>query len=164
MRKYDFEESIGYWLHNGREAYFRALEDELQPYNITYRQCQVLGILNLHGAQTQAELASHMRIEPPTLVGVLDRMQRDGWVKRTPVKDDRRKWLIQSTPAANEAWETIVECAHRIRKRAVEGLSQRQVDSLRGLLETVTKNLDRRPKSVPTGSSPIRKLRTGTKS
>lgn len=141
MRRYDFEESIGYWMFLGSQAYFRALSEALAPHGITFRQCQVLSILNLRGEVSQAELAAAMQVEPPTLVGVLDRMQRDGWVKRRPCKEDRRKWLIEVTPAANNAWDTIVDCAMGVRERAVVGLTTRQVMSLKRILDVVTLNL-----------------------
>lgn len=158
MRRYDFEDSIGFWMCVGSQAYFRALTEALAPHGITFRQCQVLSILNLRGEMTQAELAALMAVEPPTLVGVLDRMQRDGWVKRHPCKDDRRKWIVHVMPAVNDTWDTIVDCALAVRQRAVEGLSARQVQTLRELLDKVTKSLDYRPEeSKTTAAAPVRR-------
>jgi MarR family transcriptional regulator for hemolysin len=71
---------------------------------VTFRQAQVLGCLALEGSLSQTGLADRMRIEPPTLVGILDRMERDGWIRRDADKTDRRRKLIQPTPAAKPAW------------------------------------------------------------
>ena len=138
---FDFEESIGYWLTLTTQAYHRAVCDELEPHGITYRQSMVLGWLALEGELSQAELAAKMMVEPPTLVGILDRMERDGWISRHNCPRDRRKKLIRANPAAEPVWEQIVECAARVRAQATAGLSERQLATLKKLLRRVQHNL-----------------------
>src|SRR5437773_2558203 len=75
MQPYDFEESVGYWLTVVTQAYHRALNEQLAPYGVTYRQSHVLGWLMVEGELTQGELARRMMIDPPTLVRILDRME-----------------------------------------------------------------------------------------
>jgi MarR family transcriptional regulator for hemolysin len=141
---HDFEDSIGYWLTITTQAYHRAVFDELAPHGITHRQSMVLGWLALEGELSQTELAAKMMIEPPTLVGILDRMERDGWITRHNCPGDRRKKLIRATSAAEPAWEKIVECATRVRARATAGLSDRQLATLKKLLRRIGHNLKSR--------------------
>jgi MarR family transcriptional regulator for hemolysin len=139
--KHDFHQSIGYWLTITTQSYHRAVSEELLPHGITYRQSMVLGWLALEGELSQTELASKMMVEPPTLVGILDRMERDGWISRNNCPSDRRKNLIRANPAAEPVWEKIVECATRVREQAVQGLSDRQLTTLKKLLRRVSQNL-----------------------
>jgi len=141
MLHHDFEESVGYWLITTAHAYQRALNERLAPEGITYRQCQALGYLALEGPLSQTELADRMQIEPPTLVGILDRMERDGWIQRQACLDDRRKKLIHPTETALPVWSKILECAERVRSRATHGLSERQHETLKRLLKIVQENL-----------------------
>lgn len=141
MLQYDFEQSVGYWMTLGAAAYQKVLNDELMPHGITFRQTQVLGWLVLEGDLSQVELATRMMIEPPTLVGILDRMERDGWISREACAHDRRKKIIRLGPPAADAWVKIIECARRVRARATEGLSNEQQQTLRSLLERVNQNL-----------------------
>lgn len=141
MLEYDFEQSIGYWLITAAHAYQRAVQDEVAPHGITFRQCQVLGYLALEGSLSQIDLAERMGIEPPTLVGILDRMQRDGWVDRVSCETDRRKNLIRPTAAAEPVWSQIAECGRRVRQRATLGLSDDELEVLQQLLLTVQQNL-----------------------
>src|SRR5688500_16496829 len=105
MLNYDFEESIGYWLCVTAGAMQQAINDELSKHGITYRQFQVLGWLAHDGEElTQAELAAKMMIEPPTLVGLLDRMEQQGWITRVGCPSDRRKKLVRLGPAAEAVW------------------------------------------------------------
>nr|WP_286177962.1 MarR family transcriptional regulator [Rhodopirellula sp. JC639] len=138
---YDFDESIGYWLTITTQRYHRAFNDELVPYGITFRQSQVLGWLALEGDLSQSELAGKMMIEPPTLVRILDRMQRDGLITRRPCPEDRRRKLIRATAKSKPVWGKIIQCAKRIRARATDGLTDRQQATLKTLLGRVHENL-----------------------
>lgn len=141
MLHYDFEESIGAWLTLATQTYHRAVSDELAPHGITYRQSMVLGWLALEGDLSQTELAGKMMVEPPTLVGILDRMERDGWITRHNCPGDRRKKIIRANPAAEPVWQRIVECALRVRQRAIKGFSERELAALKTLLRRVQQNL-----------------------
>lgn len=140
---YDFNQSLGYWLTLATQAYHRAVCDELAPHGITYRQSMVLGWLAIEGELSQTELANRMMVEPPTLVGILDRMERDGWIARHDCPADRRKKLIRAEPAAEPAWQKIVECASRVRRSSTDGLSTTQLTTLLNLLQKVHENLMR---------------------
>lgn len=141
MLHYDFESSIGYWLTLATQAYHRAFSDELAPYGITYRQAQVLGWLALEQQITQSELTARMLIEPPTLVGILDRMERSGWIVRQPSTEDRRKKVIHATDAAEPLWRDIVACAKRMRRRATEGIGPEQLKQVHDTLRQIHANV-----------------------
>lgn len=141
MTQYDFESSVGYWLTITTQALHRALNDELAPTGITYRQTQVIGWLKLETELSVSELAGRMSIEPPTLVGILDRMERMGWIVRVECAADRRRKLIRLTDVAEPVWERIVQCLLSVRSKATAGLSAQQVEMLRGLLRQVHENL-----------------------
>lgn len=152
---HDFEQSVGYWLTLATQAYHRAVIDELAPHGITYRQSMVLGWLALEGELSQTQLASKMMVEPPTLVGILDRMERDGWITRHDCPHDRRKNLIRANPPAEPAWEKILECGARVRAQATAGLSDRQLETLKRLLRRVQQNLRVREVVNESAESPV---------
>src|SRR4029453_8656782 len=108
MLEYDFEGSVGFWICTASNAFQRAFNEELAPQGVTFRQAQVLGCLALEGALSQTDLAERMRIQPPTPVGILDRMGRDGWLRRDGAKPDRRRKLSHPTRAAKPAWSKVV--------------------------------------------------------
>ncbi len=143
MLHYDFEESVGWWVTRTSLAYHRALNDELSPHGVTFRQTQVLGWLAMDGTMSQVELAAKMQIEPPTLVGILDRMERDGWIVRRVSATDRRKKMIDVGPRAEPVWERIVACGRRVRARATEGMSPEEIADLKRLLGVVHANVTR---------------------
>lgn len=141
MLGYDFDASVGYWLTTATHTYHRAFNEELAPYGITFRQAQVLGLLALEDELSQGELASRMMIEAPTLVGILDRMERAGWITRHRCGRDKRRKLIRANPSAEPVWTKIVVCAKRIRQRATHGLTPEQISILKECLAQIRENL-----------------------
>ena len=141
MLEYDFENSLGYWICRAAHQFERAMNAELEPTGITYRQCQVLAWLALEGNLSQTELAEKLRIEPPTLVGILDRMERERWISREADPDDRRKKIVHVRPKAKPVWDQIVGCAQRVRAQAAGGLTFDEQQTLKRLLAKVQENL-----------------------
>lgn len=139
--QYDFESSVGYWITITSHYYQRTLNDELAPYGITFRQFQVLAWLAYDGDLSQTELARRMMVEPPTLVGILDRMQREGWIDRRSCALDRRRKQVALRPAAAPVWSKVVRCLAQIRHQATKGMSPQEVATLKNLLAKVYSNL-----------------------
>jgi MarR family transcriptional regulator for hemolysin len=149
--QFDFDESLGYWVCSTSHAFRRALNAELTKEGITYRQWEVLARIALQGELSQTELADCLGIEAPTLVGILDRMERDGWLDRYNCPNDRRKKRIRATEKADAVWARMIDCAHRVRTQAREGLSQEDLDQLRSICARIRANLE---EPVPAAAVP----------
>jgi MarR family transcriptional regulator for hemolysin len=140
--QYDWENSVGYWVVNTAHAVRRSLNTELSREGITLRQWEVLACLALSEEMSQAEVAERLGIEAPTLVGILDRMERDGWLERLNCAHDRRKKRIRCTKKAEQLWARMVACAHRVRARAINGLTSAEIETLRSICSRILVNLD----------------------
>lgn len=141
MIEYDFENSVSYWVGLTSHLFETALNSELSGTGITLRQVQVLACLALYGEMAQKELAGQLRIEPSTLVRILDRMERDSWIERGEAPHDRRKKIIRTTDKATTKWKTIIERGERMEKRALEGVSQSQLEIMKNTLALIRHNL-----------------------
>lgn len=140
--EYDFDQSIGYVICNAWQALNHALNDELSAQGITFRQWQVLACLALMQEASQGDIADRLGIENATLVGVLDRMERDGWIRRHPCPNDRRKKLIRATRKVEPVWAKMVQCAHRVRQRATSGVDPEDFATACAVLRRIQQNLD----------------------
>lgn len=119
----------------------RALTSELSAQNITLRQWEVLVCIVLEGELSQADVADRLGIEAPTLVGILDRMERDGWIERVGCPDDRRRKRIRTTEKSALVWNRMAECAHRVREKATRGFHPEELQQLKSLCERLRNNL-----------------------
>lgn len=152
MFKQEVQESVGYWVVMTAHALQRAMNEELAPYGINYRQWQVLAWLDIDGHLSQSELAERMDIEAATLATVLARMERDGWITREGCSEDRRKKLVRATPQANPAFENGVKCARRVRSRATRGFPADEVARVRKFLAAMQENLHAEQGREPAGN------------
>ena|SRR3990172_4187111 len=141
MLQHDFERSIGYWIVSTANALERALNEELVRHGITVRQWQVLAWLALEGELTQSELVERMRIEASTLVGILDRMERDGWVTRIGCPTDGRKKLVRPTERVEPIWAQTVACVRKVRARATRGIAPERIELVMDVLAAMQDNL-----------------------
>jgi len=141
MLQYDFENSLGYWIFSTAHQMEQRMNEELAVHGITLRQWEVLVWLSFAGECAQSQLAVRMRIEAPTLAGVLGRMERDGWIRRVPDEQDRRRKIIRPTEQVQPVWEKMVHCARRVRAEAIEGVSEDELRVVRNVLGRVRKNL-----------------------
>jgi DNA-binding MarR family transcriptional regulator len=57
---------------------------------------EVLDMLGRHGPMSPRDVIAATGIHPATLTGVLDRLERGGWLRRSPDEKDRRRLIIEA--------------------------------------------------------------------
>ena len=60
-------------------------------------------LLSQTGPLSPSALARRLGQHPATVTGILDRLERDGWVTRERAADDRRAVLVRAVPERNSA-------------------------------------------------------------
>ncbi len=131
-------------LAQTREAMFKAGQKELRRYNITGRKAAVLFIIQAIGYEaTPAEIARWLFRESHTVSELLNRMEKQGLVRK--VKDLDRKNLVrvELTAKGQEARSLIMkrEAIHRIMSSLSEKQRQQLTSLLRTLRDTALKEL-----------------------
>ncbi len=142
MLEHDDEASVGCWITSTAHSLRRSLSTELARANITLRQWEVLASIAFDDDPSQAEIADRLGIEPPTVAGVLSRMERDGWLERFCCPDDRRKKRLRATPKAEEIWGQLSECCQRVRERATANISTEELRVFKSVCERLRENLE----------------------
>ncbi len=139
--EYDWESSVGYWVCTTSHSLRRALSVRLAEEDMTLRQWEVLASLSVHGSVSQTRLAECLGLEPHTIVGILNRMVRDGWLERRCCEEDRRRNLVHPTPKAEAVWSRLTEICHEVRYQAVAGLSDAELSEFQRICERIRANL-----------------------
>lgn len=65
---------------------------------VTLGQAGILFLLKQNDGQTMTALSKAMGIDNSTLTGLVDRLERSGFVRREPSSTDRRTYRIHITP------------------------------------------------------------------
>jgi DNA-binding MarR family transcriptional regulator len=148
---------LGHWIKRAYLAMTGHLNDLLRPYDLTYSQWQVLSYVARHldGAATQKELQCWLKVEAATLTGVIDGLERRGWLTRAESTDDRRVKQLALTPAGQAAYAAVSPwLSPAVQARVLEGLSPGQVTVAREVLQRVVENLVRRQAPDPESEEP----------
>ncbi len=140
MLKYDWENSIGYWICAASHALRKTLDSHLAKEGITMRQWEVLACLSSRGSGSQSEIAEQIGIEANTLAGVLTRMENAGLLVRQSCPDDRRKNTIHPTEKAEALWKQVATFTHSMREQAIEGLTPEDLENLKRMCKQVYNN------------------------
>lgn len=142
MIRYDFENSMGFVVNATAKAFQRSLDIELRKnVGVTLGQWRVVGALVLHPGLTQRDLAEKVGIEGATLVPIIDKMEKEGLLKRRPDSADRRVNRIYLTPKSGSLWESMIDCALKIRKSSTRGIPDSDIQITIETLRKISKNL-----------------------
>lgn len=95
----DFSSSLPMLLYRALDAVMPGFRQIFNDHGITEQQWRVLRVLVDAPEIAASELAECTAIAAPSLVGVLDRMERAELVERRRGAADRRRVLIVATPA-----------------------------------------------------------------
>jgi len=109
--------------------------------DLTRAQWLALSILRRHPGMNQAELASHLEVEPMTVARLIDRLEEAGFVERKTDKHDRRSKKLYLTKRAQGTINKIRTLAIETRSEALAGISEEEHETLVGLLHKIKHNL-----------------------
>ncbi|MFK0383365.1 MULTISPECIES: MarR family winged helix-turn-helix transcriptional regulator [Rhizobium/Agrobacterium group] len=101
---------------------------------LTLARARALFALSRRGPLTQTELAEEMEIETPTLVRVLDGMEKQNLIERRSDANDRRAKRIHMTPDGKQTSEAVQGLAKELRAEIVADIS---TDDLRLALDVM---------------------------
>lgn len=99
--------STGVVLYKVAQFVQEHLDAALAPWGMRTRHFSVLGALSYVSSSSQQALAEKLRIDPATIVGVVDELERRGLVERRRNVRDRRHYDLTLTGAGRAMLEDI---------------------------------------------------------
>ncbi len=86
------------------------------------------------------ELGKRAGLEPSTMTGLLDRMERDGLAKRKPDPKDRRANRIHLTKAGIDAQISATKVVSNTLEKVFSTISKKDIETTKIVLRTILKN------------------------
>lgn len=105
MRK--FEDSLPLQLLKARETSMSFFRPLLQENDITEQQWRILRALYEYGELDYKQLASMCCILSPSLTGIINRLEKQGYVHRQKDRSDQRRILLKQTHKAQQLFERL---------------------------------------------------------
>lgn len=125
-------------LQRATHATLHRLSLALTDLDLTPSEINALGNLADGHATTTSRLGAAVGAKPTTLTGVLDRLERRGYITRTASPTDRRATVITTTTAGRRVAKRIRKAMADLEQRAVAGLPPESLEALRAVLTALT--------------------------
>jgi DNA-binding MarR family transcriptional regulator len=138
---YSIEAAVPYLLNRIVNRLNRRLVEELKTLGLTFRDWRVLAFLAATERRTIVELAAYSVIPHSTLSRLLDRMARDGLVRRDGAEHDLRAVALTVTPAGRKLYERVLPLALGLNAELLAGFSAEERRILNGFLGRLRDNL-----------------------
>lgn len=139
------QDQIGALLLDTARAWRTRLNQLLKPLGLSQSQWLVLVHLARQDGMVQKDLAEHMGIEAPTLVGILNRMERDGWINRQDCPQDKRSKRIHLTRQSRKILDSITVTAQALRAEIFKGIPTADIASAVVTLQKIRDRLEQAP-------------------
>lgn len=90
----------------------------------------------------QRDVEKEFNIRRSTATGVLQLLERDGFITREAVAQDARLKSLKLTPKAIEAQEIIIKNINELEQQLAQGLTQEEVNTFFRLINLIRKNVE----------------------
>lgn len=130
-------------LKNIDDKMEKVFNQDLSKCQLTKTQGFVLLLIeNANGEISQKEIQCQLKCSHPTVVGIIKRLQQNGFVETRVDKRDRRNRLIRITQKALDTKEMIKQIIDHQNQMMIQYLTPQQIETLLFLLDRLNQGLD----------------------
>ena len=129
-------------LQRATHATLDALARQLRELDVAASDANVLANLSAGAECTVSELAARVGSRATTMTSVLDRLERRGWLARTPHPTDRRALMVGLTASGRRAARKVRAAYDDVEGRLEGRLTPAAARSLRASLHRLAEPLD----------------------
>ena len=134
---YDASKHICFNLGRVMRRVYDYYDQRLSKFDLTPSQFFVFNALCMGDGITVGEIGERVHLDNSTLTGIIDRMERSGYVERRPNPDDRRSVLVNLTEKAKELAPRILEFADELDTTLRKPFSRQEMDDFETVLRTL---------------------------
>ncbi len=105
---------------------------------ITPAHSTILFLLEKNGPQTMTDLSQGLHLDNSTITGLIDRLEKTGFVQRADHPHDRRKWRVSISKEGLDEIAKARTVIGRINKEIESGFSKEDLAVLHRILGSFT--------------------------
>ena len=136
-------EDIMYLIKTIAEKTSAAADMDLRRHGLTFSQFRVLGFLDDRGGTaTQRDIQRHLEVSHPTVVGLVTRLEKNGFVAAFTDESDRRNKIVRMTRKALRLGDELDAERENASAQLMRGLSKDERSELYRLLTVLSRNLE----------------------
>lgn len=143
------ENFFGYWLFYAQRSWAYAFNEALKvgcqehekPYTVTPPQWGVLSALLEEDGLTIGTLSQRRGIDPPTITGIVKRLEQVSLVERVHGRQDRRVVRVYLTKEGRELMSFLPGVVEAFSRAALQDISDEKQQEMCLLLQKTIANL-----------------------
>jgi MarR family transcriptional regulator for hemolysin len=137
------EERFSAALHGTARAWRLAIDKRLKHLGIGQAGWMTIAMVaKSREAMSQRALADLVGVEGPSMVSMLDRLEREGLVSRAPSPTDRRVKLVHLTEAGTALFKQVRKEADAVRASLFDGMDPQALAGAAELLEMLRARIE----------------------
>lgn len=98
-------------ITRAHQILLRRIDEALAPFGLTFSRFEALALLHFsrRGSLPMGKVGERLQVHPASVTNTIDRLERDGLVRRQPHPDDRRATLAAITDEGRDLAERAAE-------------------------------------------------------
>jgi MarR family transcriptional regulator for hemolysin len=138
------EERFADALHGTARIWRQAIDRRLKNLGMSQASWMTIAVASKACSPlSQSELAERLGVEGATMVAMVDRLAKAGFVERQPCQSDRRINRVVLTAEGNRLCETVKAEAAAVRKELLASIDPAKLAVATELLETLQALIER---------------------
>jgi DNA-binding MarR family transcriptional regulator len=101
---------------------------------VTPIQAMLLFFLQKNDGSSLTQISQGLMLENPTVTGLIDRLEKSGYVKRSDHPNDRRVYLVHLTEKGNKVAKKVLPIVKKLNKQIKEGYSKGEIEDFKKVL------------------------------
>ena len=138
----DFEHNPGFLVSRLARRMAMEMDRRMREHGLTFAQAAVMSRLWRHDGLTQSELQEQVGVDASTLTGLLQRMTRQGLVRRRRDRADGRVLRVHLTPHGRALRPLINPEAEAANARLLDGFSAAERATFVDFMHRALRNLE----------------------
>jgi len=130
-------------LKTSAKTWEKAADIELRErFGLAGAKWKIVVALSVKEGITQKHIADMVFVEAPTLVPVIDRMEKEGYLTRQADPKDRRNNLIFMTKKSKDMVDPIIDCILKVRNMGLNKISKKEIEITKKVLAQIVSNTE----------------------
>lgn len=135
--------TLGFQFKQIHDAFEAHMNKQLHEMDLTLSQMSVLWCLFNHQEKsiTQKDIERFLGLKHPTVIGILKRMERKGFICSRINESDHRYKDVSLTDKAFAVRTHMEQSRDEMESRLIRGITPVQIESLSAVMDIIYKNI-----------------------
>ncbi len=134
---------IGYLLKQITDKIKMSADASFKAKNLTLAQARVLEyVMSKGGSTTQKSIEDYLDVSHPTVVGIVSRMEKNGYLICHMDREDKRNKIVAITEQAALLSQELEEERNALDEKLLKGLTKEETERLYQMLCVIRKNVE----------------------